>query len=530
MKPAIDPITLEVIRNALSAAAEEMSMVVMRAARSPLLREAGDHSSAITDSGGYLIAQGRDVPMHMGVMSFTVREFLKWVPREKLEPGDVWFLNLPEVGGNHLPDVKAIRPIFFGSQLAAFSVSLAHWADTGGAVPGSYVPFATDAWQEGLRIPPLRVFTAAGPDREKLDLILYNVRGAPEREGDILAQMAATKVAEERLHEMAAEHGAATVIAAMQAIHDRAEAQMRTVLRSLPEGVYEGEDFLDDDAAGGKPMRIHVTMTIGSGTVDFDFSKSADAARGPINTTPFIAAASVYYVMKALVGPDIQPCAGCYRPFTIKTRPGSVLEPGNDKPVVGGNHETSQRVADAIFRAFVTIMPEKLTAGGPTTSGLILFGGRRADGTWTTLYETHGGGEGGRADRDGAPVIRVHMSNVMNTPAEVIEAEYPLKVSYQKLRHGSAGAGRHRGGEGLHRQYMVLCDDMSVTSMFERHVVPPYGLAGGQSGMPFRVTVTQASGRQFEMPGKANLRLGVGDTVTVESCGGGGYGSPERNS
>jgi N-methylhydantoinase B len=203
-----------------------------------------------------------------------------------------------------------------------------------------------------------------------------------------------------------------------------------------------------------------------------------------------------------------------------------VLEPDAGKPVVGGNHETSQRVADALFKAFAAVVPERLTAGGPTTSGLVLFSGRRADGAWTTLYETHGGGEGGRADRRGAPVIRVHMSNVMNTPAEVIEAEYPLHVECQKLRRGSGGEGLHRGGEGLHREYRVLCDDMSVTSMFERRIVPPYGLQGGLPGQPFRVRVTEASGGAYEMPGKANIRLRRGDLVTVESCGGGGYGAP----
>lgn len=525
MTPHIDPITLEVIRNALTAAAEEMSLVVTRAARSPLLREAGDHSSAITDEDGFLIAQGRDVPMHMGVMSFTVREFLKRVPKSKLNPGDVWFLNLPEVGGNHLPDVKAIRPIFVDGAIAAFSVSLAHWADTGGAVPGSYVAFATDAWQEGLRIPPLRVFTAAGVDREKLDVILANVRGAPEREGDILAQMAATQVADERLQAIAGEHGPKTLSLAMGAIHDRAERQMRAAIRQIPDGVYSGEDWLDDDAAGGPPMLIHAEVTIAGDRAVVDFTKSADAARGPINTTPFITAASVYYVMKTLFGPDIQPCAGCYRPFEIKTRPGSLLEPTIDKPVVGGNHETSQRVADALFRAFAAVVPESLTAGGPTTSGLILFGGRRADGVWTTLYETHGGGEGARVDRDGAPVIRVHMSNVMNTPVEVIEAEYPIHIQCQRLRAGSGGAGRHRGGEGLHREYRILCDDMSVTSMFERRVVPPYGLLGGEPGKLFRVEIRPASAASYEMPGKANIRLGPGDVVIVESCGGGGYGA-----
>jgi N-methylhydantoinase B len=524
MTSRLDPVTLEVIRNALTAAAEEISLVVMRSARSPLLREAGDHSSVITDADGFLIAQGRDVPMHMGVMSFTVREFLRLVPKARLAPGDVWFLNIPSIGGNHLPDVKAIRPVFIDGALAAFAVSLAHWADVGGAVPGSYVAGATDAWQEGLRIPPLRVFTAGGADEEKLGIILANVRGAQERKGDILAQVAATRAAELRLQEIARQHGADLLQTAMAAIHDRAEAQMRAAIASIPDGEYEGADWLDDDAGGGPPVAIRVRVRIAGDHASFDFSGCDAAARGPVNTTPFITAASVFYVMKALFGPEIQPSGGCYRPFEIITRPGTILDPGPDKPVVGGNHETSQRIADAVFIAFAGIVPERVTAGGPTTSGLILFGGRRADGVWTTLYETHGGGEGARTDRDGAQVIRVHMSNVMNTPAEVIEAEYPLRIETQALRRGSGGVGRHRGGEGLHREYHVLCEDMSVTSMFERRVVPPYGLRGGQPGAPFRVVVREADGKEYDLPGKANIRLGPGDRVIVNSCGGGGYG------
>ncbi len=527
MSAPVDPVTLEVIRNALSAIAEEMSLVVMRSARSPLLREAGDLSSALTDAAGELIAQGRDIPMHMGVMSFTVKEFLKRVPAERLAPGDVWFLNLPEVGGNHLPDVKAIRPVFADGRLRAFAVSLAHWADIGGAVPGSYVAGATDAWQEGLRLPPVRLFAAQGPEREALDLVLANVRGAEEREGDILAQMAATRAAERRLDEVFARHGADTVERAVAALHARAEAQMRQALARLPRGTYEGEDWLDDDGAGGAPIPVRVRIELAGEGAVFDFSATGAAARGPLNTTPFIAAAAVFYAIKALVGPEIQPNGGCYRPLSVVTRPGSVLDPGPGRPVVGGNHETSQRVADAIFRALEPAVPELLTAGGPTTSGLLLFGGRRADGAWTTLYETHGGGEGARGERDGMPVVRVHMSNVMNTPAEVIEAEYPVRVERQGLRRGSGGAGRHRGGDGLHRAYRALADDMSLTSMFERAVIPPYGLQGGEPGAPFKATIQTAAGATRELPGKANVRINRGDLVTVESCGGGGYGTPD---
>lgn len=522
-----DPFTLEVVRNSLNNIAEEMSFVVMRSARSPLLREAGDLSSALTDAQGHLIAQGKDIPMHMGVMSFTVREFLKRVPASRLRPADVWFLNLPEIGGNHLPDVKAIRPIFADGKLRAFAVSLAHWADTGGAVPGSYVPFARDAWQEGLRISPIRLFGADQP-RDNLDFVLANVRGAPEREGDILAQMAATRSAEQRFLSLCNVHGADVVSACIAALHDWAETRMREVIAAIPDGVYSGEDFLDDDAAGGPPLPIRVDITVKGTEATFDFTRSGDAAAGPINTTPFIAAASVFYVMRSLFAYHVPANGGCYRPLHIKTRPGSVIEPGTDKPVVGGNHETSQRIADAVFRAFEPLAGAQLTAGGPTTSGLLLFAGRRSDGRWTTLYETHGGGEGARIDRDGMPVLRVHMSNVMNTPAEVVEAEYPLRIEYQKLRRGSGGAGAHRGGDGLHRCYRATADDISLTSMFERAVVPPYGLKGGEPGALFQVQVVRANGEEFTLPGKANIRINAGDRVIVRSCGGGGYGVPDN--
>ena len=529
MTRAIDPVTLEVIRSALSAAAEEMSLVVMRSARSPLLREAGDLSSALTDAQGEMIAQGRDIPMHLGVMCFTVKEFLKRVPASTLAPGDVWFLNLPEIGGNHLPDVKAIRPVFASGELFAFAVNLAHWADIGGAVPGSYFASATDIWQEGLRISPVRLFTADGPDREKLRLILSNVRGAAEREGDIHAQMAATLVGERRLGELATEHGLVVVKAAMAELQDRSERQMREAIRAMPQGVFEGEDFLDDDGIRDRPIAVRVRLTFGDGEASFDFSASDDAAAGPVNTTPFIAAAGAFYAMKCLAGEEIQPNGGALRPLTVTTRPGSVLEPPPTRPVVGGNHETSQRVVDAIFRALEPAMAERLTAGGPTTSGLLLFGMRRADGAWVTLYETHGGGEGARVDRDGVPVVRVHMSNVMNTPAEVIEAEYPIEVVRQTLRRGSGGAGAHRGGDGLVREYRMLCGDVSLTSMFERRVIPPYGLQGGAHGAPFRVTLVSANGKRKKVKGKTNLRLAEGDRIVLESCGGGGFGRPKAS-
>lgn len=519
----IEPVSLEVIRNALTAIAEEMSMVVMRAARSPLLREAGDHSSALTDAEGFLVAQGADVPVHLGVLSFTVREFLKRVTPDRMEPGDVWIVNLPEIGGNHLPDVKLIRPIFRDGELYAFAVSLAHWADVGGAMPGSYFAAARDAWQEGLRLPPTRLVAADTFDAEKLDLILANVRGPEERKGDILAQVAATKVAGRRLDELAAKHGVAWMKEAMQAIHARAERQMSEAIRAIPNGVYRGEDWMDDDGHDGPPVPIRVTVTIEDETATFDFCESADAVPGPINTTRFIAGAAVFYVMKALYGPDIQPSGGCYRPLSVVTRPGSIVDAPYDRPVVGGNHETCQRLADAIFRAFEPIAAKQMSAGGPTTAGLLIFGTRTGS-NWSTFYEVHPGGEGARFDRDGMASTRVHLANVMNTPAEVIESEYPISVEFQRLRRGSGGAGRYKGGEGIERGYRMRSDETALTTMFERAVVPPYGMDGGEPGATFRATLHRADGDEVKLRGKQNIQIARGDLVVIESSGGGGHG------
>ena len=268
----LDPVSLEVIRNALTAVAEEMSSVVMRAARSPLLREAGDHSSALTDAEGYLVAQGRDVPVHLGVLSFTVREFLSKVGRDALRPGDVWILNLPDVGGNHLPDVKLIRPIFHEGDLYAFSISLAHWADVGGAMPGSYYAAAFDCWQEGLRIPPVRLVAGDEIDEEKMGLILANVRGPAERRGDILAQISATTVAGRRLEELRTQYGAAFLKAAFEAIHDRANARCRKPSRPSP--------------TASTRARTSWTMTATAAPPSPSASRSPSRAKPPASTLP----------------------------------------------------------------------------------------------------------------------------------------------------------------------------------------------------------------------------------------------------
>ncbi|MBI4587388.1 MAG: hydantoinase B/oxoprolinase family protein [Candidatus Rokubacteria bacterium] len=519
----MNPITLEVVRNAIFAIAEEMSAVVMRSARSPLLKEAGDLSSALTDARGRLIAQGKDIPIHLGVMAFTVKEFLTRIPRRQLREGDQYYLNLPEVGGNHLPDVKAIRPVFAAGRLVAFAISLAHWADIGGAVPGSYVPWATEAYQEGLRIPPIRVFTRKGAEPSAMEFILGNLRGREEREGDLLAQYAANEVAARRLGELFERYGVRTVLACFDRFRAESEAQMRAAIRAIPPGSYEGEDWVDDDGIEDRPIPVRVRVTIRGALAHLDFTGTGSQAKGPVNTTRFVACSAVYYSLKALVGPDIPANDGCYRPVRVAVPQGTVLNPSSDAPVVGGNHETSQRVVDAIFKALAPALPERITAGGPTTSGLLLFAGRR-DGRWYILYEVHGGGEGAAAHRDGGHAVRVHMSNVMNTPVEVIEAEYPIEVGRHELRVGSGGAGAHCGGLGQVRAYRLL-GEATLTTMLERRIVPPWGVFGGAAGLPYRITL-ERDGAVREVKGKETLPLRPGDLVTIESSGGGGYGAP----
>jgi N-methylhydantoinase B len=521
----LHPATLEVVRNALYATAEEMSVIVMRSARSPLLKEAGDLSSALTDAEGRLIAQGRDIPIHLGVMGFTVKEFLKRVPRDRLREGDVWFLNLPEVGGNHLPDVKALRPVFVGGRLVAFAINLAHWADIGGAVPGSYVPWATECYQEGLRIAPIRLFSAEGPDRHAIDFVLANLRGRDEREGDLFAQFAADDVAARRLQELFAHYGADTVLACFERLHAESEMQMRAALRALPDGAWEGEDWLDDDGVDDRPIRIRVRVEIAGDEARFDFTGTDPQVRGPLNTTYFIACSAVYYAMKALVAPEVPPNDGCYRPLHVLVPPRTILSADPDRPVVGGNHETCQRVVDAIFKALAPALPDRVAAGGPTTSGVLIFGARQPDGRWAIFYEVHGGGEGATASKDGASAVRVHMSNVMNTPTEVIEGDYPIMVEEHALRPGSSGDGAHRGGLGFRRAYRILAPEVTLTSMLDRRVVPPYGLAGGRDAAPYRITLNPGPGERA-IRGKETVKLAAGDLVLIETCGGGGYGPP----
>jgi N-methylhydantoinase B len=522
----IDLFSAEVVRQGLSSIAEEITLVVMRAARSPALREAGDLSSALTDSEGGIIAQGKDLPIHLGVIAFTVKELIAAVGKECMAAGDVWILNQPQVGGNHLPDVKLIRPIFHESRLIGFGISLAHWADVGGGAPGSYDAGATDLWQEGLQIPPVRIMLGDKIVPDILAFIKANVRGEKEREGDIFAQIAALQIGDKRVLELVDRIGVDAYVESIASIHDASERQMRQVIASIPSGRYAAEDHLDDDGHGGGPVRVAVEVTVSGDEIVFDFSDSADAILAPLNTTPFVANSAVLYALKAISLEEMYHSDGAIRPIRTIVRRGSIIDPGPGYPIVAGNHETSQRIVDSVMRAFSKVIPERVTAGGCGTAGLLIFAGRHKDGRWWTFYETHGGGEGAQRDRDGCSATRVHLSNMANTPAEFIEAEYPIEVVRSAVREGSGGEGARRGGDGLIREYRVLSDAVTLTTIFERGVIAPYGLCGGEDGKLFSVTLIRDDERT-PLSGCQNKILRRGDLVLVETAGGGGFGTLE---
>lgn len=519
----LDPFAVEVIRHGLSAAAEEMSLVMTRSARSPLLREAGDLSSAITDAQGELVGQGRDIPVHLGAMAYTVRELLKVVPAATLKQGDVLIYNLGALGGNHLNDVKVVRPVFFEGDIVAFAVSLAHWPDIGGTWPGSYLAKAIDTFQEALRIPPIRVATADGVSDAVVQFLKVNVRDPESCEGDLLGQIACTLAGEKRILELCARHGRDIFVATLSRLHDLSEAEMREAILALPDGTYEGEDFLDDGGPSDEPARVHVKIVIKGDEATFDLSGSCDRVSNFCNTTSFIARSAVAYSARIMSGRDMQQNGGALRPLTIITREGSIFEPGLTAPVAAGNHETSLRIVDAIFLAMKHVIPERLSAGGATTSGMLSFSEPRADGSWKMLYEVHAGGEGARHDRNGCSATRVHLTNTSNTPAEVIEASYNIRVEKQAIRWGSGGGGKYHGGDGVVRRYRVLAPSMHLTSCVERKLIPPFGLSGGEPGEGGRLTLLR-NGVTTELDGKLNLVLQKDDVVTVEMCGGGGFG------
>ena len=532
----IDPIQLEVFKHRFAAIAEEMGAVLRKASYSPNIKERRDYSCALFDQHGQMIAQAAHIPVHLGSMPLSVQTAINDFP--DLVPGDVIILNNPYRGGTHLPDITLVSPVFiesistsdssssFQPKLFGFVASRAHHADVGGMSPGS-MPVATEIFQEGIIIPPVKLVNAGKVNQSAWDLILANVRTSQERAGDLWAQIAANQRAQQRLQELVSHHGAANVNHYMAAMLAYTERMTRNLLEGIPDGEYTFSDYLDNDGIGDEPVLIAVKIEITGDHAVVDFSDSASQQRGSINAVYAITLSAVYYVFRCLIGLDVPNNAGCLAPITVIAPPGSVVNAQHPAPVAGGNVETSQRITDVLLGALTKALPGKVPAASQGTMNNVTIGGfdQRLNMPFA-YYETIGGGMGALPDRDGVSAIHSHMTNTLNTPAEAMEYAYPLRVLRYQIRRDSGGKGKFNGGDGIIRDIQVLTD-AQVTLLTERRHRNPYGIDGGQPGSTGKNSIIRDRD-EISLPGKGSFSLKSGDILSIQTPGGGGFGKPSK--
>ncbi|SFR50078.1 MULTISPECIES: hydantoinase B/oxoprolinase family protein [Halorubrum] len=510
--PDVDPVTLEILRNQLESVAAEMGHVLIRGAYSPNIKERQDCSTALFDADGRMVAQAEHIPVHLGAMPDAVEVVLEKDPK----PGDVFVVNDPFAGGTHLPDVTLVSTVAPDDEIVGYAVSRAHHADVGGSAPGSMPPGAREIYEEGLRLPAVRLVDGGEPNEAVRDLILANVRTPDEREADLRAQRAANARAEERVGELLDEHGDA-LLDAFDAVIDYSRERVEGELRELPDGTYRARDVLEGDGVTDAEIPVAVTVTVDGAAIDVDFAGTADQVDGNLNAPFSVAKSAVYFVVRAVTDPEIPPNHGCYEPVSISAPEGSLLDPSSPAAVVGGNVETSQRVTDVTLAALAEAVPDAIPAGGQGTMNNLIVGDRGGE---FTYYETIGGGFGARPSRDGMDGVQVGMTNTLNTPVEALEAAYPLRVERYALRPSSGGDGRYRGGLGLERTVTVETD-ATVSLLTERRRTAPRGLDGGEDGATGRNLIDGEA-----VPAKTAVDVAAGTTVSVLTPGGGGHGDP----
>jgi N-methylhydantoinase B len=520
-----DPITAEVIKSALLYAGEEMGLAVRNSAYSPNIKERLDHSCALFDRRGRLIAQAEHIPVHLGSLPWGLRRMLEEIERTHggVREGDMWVANDPYLTGTHLNDVTVLRPVFFRGELAGFAANKAHHTDVGGAVPGSMPADASELFAEGAVVPPLRLTQDDAVVPGTVELFRANSRTPDARAGDLRAQIAGNYTGERRLLELFERYGAATVEAAVERALRDSETRMRAALRALGRGVFESRDALED-LTGAPLLRIVLRMELpGDGSIRFDYSGTCAQVALPLNAVLGVTLSGVHYALRAVTDPTIPMNEGCFAPVEVFVPEGTLLNPRRPAAVSGGNVETSTRNADVVLQALAQAEPERVPACSGGTMSNVMLGGTRPDGSAWAFYETNGCGMGARPNADGIDGIQCHMTNTLNTPIETIEREYPLRVVRYEFAAGTGGAGRYRGGDGLIRAIELVDGTAYASLLADRHTVRPPGAHGGGDGACGRHALLR-DGNETALAGKTSLRFEPGDVLIVQTPGGGGYG------
>ena len=538
-----DPIKLEIFKSLYSSVAEEMGVSLRRSAFSPNIKERRDYSCAVFNSEGVLIAQGDHMPVHLGSMPMSVKAALETLD---LQPGDIAVLNDPYAGGTHLPDVTMVAAVFdegkrqkakgkkqnFAHRSPAtnhrplfYVANRAHHADIGGATPGS-MGRADEIYQEGLRIPPVRLMIGGEVNTDVMRLISANVRLPEERQGDLTAQLGAIATGQNRLLEIVERYGFQEANLYASRLIAYTGEMMRRVIRQLPDGVYGAEDFLDDDGYSDEPVRIKVSIKIKGDKATVDFSGSAPQVRGPINAVEAITVSGVYYVFRCLIAADVPASWGIMEPIEVIAPEGTIVNARPPAAVAGGNVETSQRIVDVLLLALSKATNLVPAASQGTMNNLTIGGIDSRTNRAFAYYETVAGGMGARDGLAGLDAIHTHMTNSLNTPAEAMEYDFPMRVRRYSIRKESGGAGKFHGGEGVIREIELLTD-AQVTILSDRRKTLPYGLRGGQSGKAGRTILISKEGETV-LAGKESVQAKAGDRVRIETPGGGGYGKKRK--
>jgi N-methylhydantoinase B/oxoprolinase/acetone carboxylase alpha subunit len=515
-----DPIELELFKNIFISISEEMGAVLGRTALSPNIKERKDFSCALFNSKGETFAQGSHIPVHLGAMPLSVQASLRSL---SFHEGDMVILNDPYKGGTHLPDVTCISPLFVDGKLSFFVANRAHHSDIGGMTPGS-MPLASEIYQEGLIVPPLKLMEKGKLKSDLLQLILANVRTPEEREGDLLAQVAANNKGLLRLKEVIHRHGLRKVLRYGSFIQDYTEKILRKTLTEIPDGSYTFEDYMDDDGIHPNPVRIRARLTIIKDEAIIDFSGSSHQVEGGINANFAVTVSAGLYVFRSLIVEDIPFNTGLFRPLSITAPEGSVVNALPPAATAGGNVETSQRIVDVLLGCLAHAIPGRVPAASSGTMNNIAFGGVEPESKQPFVYyETIGGGMGAGAAQPGLDGVHTHMTNSLNTPIEALENYLPILIRRYALRQRSGGKGRFKGGNGIIREYEFRVPTQ-ITIMSERRKFCPYGLIGGNPGKRGKNMLVTGK-EKIPLPSKANLKAKPGDRLVIETPGGGGYGS-----